>query len=154
MLNILSVLSWVSFPNSGAYCAAKSAEWSLTNALRQELAPQGTRVSSLHVGYMDTDMARHVSSAKSNPADIAKIAVDGIAAGDAEIIADEISRQVLAGLSSGVRAGLYPLASPDRACTRSGSMACRSAPGRRSPSTAGRPRLPWAAVPAARDSVP
>jgi NAD(P)-dependent dehydrogenase (short-subunit alcohol dehydrogenase family) len=107
VLNILSALSWVSFPDSGAYCAAKSAEWSLTNALRQELAPQGTRVSSLHVGYMDTDMARHVSSAKSNPADIAKIGVDGIAAGDAEIIADEISRQVLAGLSSGV-AGLYP----------------------------------------------
>ena len=43
-------------------------------------------------------MARHVSSAKSDPADIAKIAIDGIAAGDAEIIADEISRQVLAGL--------------------------------------------------------
>jgi NAD(P)-dependent dehydrogenase (short-subunit alcohol dehydrogenase family) len=107
VLNILSVLSWVSYPNSGAYCAAKSAEWSLTNALRQELAPQGTRVSSLHVGYMDTDMARHVSSAKSDPAGIAKIAIDGIAAGDAEIIADEISRQVLAGLSSGV-AGLYP----------------------------------------------
>ena len=107
VLNILSVLSWVNFPNSGAYCAAKSAEWSLTNGLRQELAPQGTRVSALHVGYMDTDMARHVSAPKSNPADIAKIAVDGIAAGDAEIIADEISKQVLAGLSSGV-AGLYP----------------------------------------------
>jgi NAD(P)-dependent dehydrogenase (short-subunit alcohol dehydrogenase family) len=107
ILNILSVLSWVSFPNSGAYCAAKSAEWSLTNGLRQELAPQGTRVSALHVGYMDTDMARHVSAPKSNPADIAKIAVDGIAAGDAEIIADEISRQVRSGLSAGV-AALYP----------------------------------------------
>jgi NAD(P)-dependent dehydrogenase (short-subunit alcohol dehydrogenase family) len=46
VLNILSVLSWISFPGSGAYCAAKSAEWSLTNALRQELAPQGTRVSA------------------------------------------------------------------------------------------------------------
>ena len=107
MLNILSVLSWVSYPGSGAYCAAKSAEWSLTNALRQELAPQGTRVSALHVGYMDTDMTRRVTAPKSNPAGIAKIAVDGIAAGDAEIIADEVSRQVLAGLSSGV-AGLYP----------------------------------------------
>ena len=50
MLNILSVLAWVSFPTTGAYCAAKSAEWSLTNALRQELAGQGTRVSALHVG--------------------------------------------------------------------------------------------------------
>jgi NAD(P)-dependent dehydrogenase (short-subunit alcohol dehydrogenase family) len=107
VLNILSVLSWVSIPGSGAYCAAKSAEWSLTNALRQELAPQGTRVSSLHVGYMDTDMARHVDAPKSDPADIARIAIDGIAAGDAEIIADELSKRVLAGLSSGV-AGLYP----------------------------------------------
>ena len=50
ILNVLSVLSWVSFPQIGAYGAAKSAEWSLTNALRQELATQGTRVSALHVG--------------------------------------------------------------------------------------------------------
>ena len=33
ILNILSVLSWFSLPGIGAYCAAKSAEWSLTNAL-------------------------------------------------------------------------------------------------------------------------
>src|SRR3984957_6283866 len=52
VLNVLSALSWVSFPGSGAYCAAKSAEWSLTNALRQQLAGQGTQVAALHVGYM------------------------------------------------------------------------------------------------------
>jgi NAD(P)-dependent dehydrogenase (short-subunit alcohol dehydrogenase family) len=86
---------------------AKSAEWSLTNALRQELAPQGTRVSTLHVGHMDTDMARHVDAPKSDPAVIAKLAIDGIEAGDAEIIADEISQRVRAGLSGGV-AALYP----------------------------------------------
>ncbi len=107
MLNILSVLSWVSFPGSGAYCAAKSAEWSLTNALRLELAAQGTRVTALHVGYMDTDMIGHLDVPKSNPADIAKLAIDGIEAGDTEIVADEISTQVLAKLSAGV-AGLYP----------------------------------------------
>jgi NAD(P)-dependent dehydrogenase (short-subunit alcohol dehydrogenase family) len=107
VLNILSALSWVSFPASGAYCAAKSAEWSLTNALRQELAPQGTRVSSLHVGYMDTDMTRNVTAPKSDPADIANIAIDGIESGDAEIIADEVSKHVLAGLAGGV-AALYP----------------------------------------------
>jgi len=107
ILNILSVLSWLSFPNVGAYCAAKSAEWSLTNALRQELAAQGTRVSSLHVGYMNTDMAKDVDAPKADPADVARIALDGIAAGDAEIVADEITKHVLAGLSAGV-AGLYP----------------------------------------------
>src|SRR5208282_5639156 len=109
VLNVLSVLSWLSFPDSGAYCAAKSAEWSLTNALRQELALQGTRVSSLHVGYMDTDMTRSIDAPKADPGAIARLALDGIGAGDAEIIADEISKQVLAGLSAGV-AGLYPQA--------------------------------------------
>src|SRR5208282_5797327 len=109
VLNILSVLSWLSIPRSGAYCAAKSAEWSLTNALRLELAPQGTRVTSLHVGYMDTDMTRGIDAPKSDPADIARIAIDGVAAGEAEIVADEVSKHVLAALSAGV-AGLYPQA--------------------------------------------
>jgi NAD(P)-dependent dehydrogenase (short-subunit alcohol dehydrogenase family) len=107
ILNILSVLSWVSFPAVGAYCAAKSAEWSLTNALRPELAEQNIRIAGLHVGYMDTDMAASVSGPKANPADIAEIALDGIEAGAWEIVADETSRQVLAGLSGGV-AALYP----------------------------------------------
>jgi len=107
VLNILSVLSWVSFPASGAYCAAKSAEWSLTNALRQELAPQGTRVTGLHVGYMDTDMARAVDAPKVDPGDVARMAVDGVESGLAEVLADDVSRSVLAGLSGGV-AALYP----------------------------------------------
>jgi NAD(P)-dependent dehydrogenase (short-subunit alcohol dehydrogenase family) len=107
ILNILSALSWVTFPQIGAYCAAKSAEWALTNALRQELATQCTRVSSLHVGYMDTDMAKAVDGPKADPADVARLALDGIVAGDAEILADEVSKHVLHALSSGV-AGLYP----------------------------------------------
>jgi NAD(P)-dependent dehydrogenase (short-subunit alcohol dehydrogenase family) len=102
-----SVLSWISFANIGAYCAAKSAAWSSTNALRQELGPQRTLVSALHVGYMDTDMTSGVDAPKSDPADIARIALDGIAAGIPEIVADEISKSVLAGLSGGV-AALYP----------------------------------------------
>jgi len=111
VLNVLSVLSWVSFAGNGAYCAAKSAEWSLTNALRQELAPRGVGVTALHVGYMDTDMARHVSAAKSSPADVARLALDGVEAGLPEVLADEISRQVQAGLAGGVPA-LYPQLTP------------------------------------------
>jgi NAD(P)-dependent dehydrogenase (short-subunit alcohol dehydrogenase family) len=107
VLNVLSVLSWVSFPDSGAYSAAKSAEWSLTNALRQQLAGQNTQVTALHVGYMDTDMARHVTSPKTDPAVVAKLALDGLAAGQPEVVADEISQQVERGLAGGV-AALYP----------------------------------------------
>jgi NAD(P)-dependent dehydrogenase (short-subunit alcohol dehydrogenase family) len=107
VLNILSALSWVAFPQSGAYCAAKSAAWSLTNSLRQELAPSGILVSALHVGYMDTDMTKSIDAAKSDPADIARIAIDGIEADQTEIIADDTSRAVQARLSGGV-AALYP----------------------------------------------
>lgn len=107
VLNVLSVLSWISFPASGAYSAAKAAEWSLTNTLRQELAERGIRVSGLHVGYMDTDMAAGVEAPKSDPAAVAKLAIDGLAAGDYEILADDVSRTVRAGLAGGVPA-LYP----------------------------------------------
>ncbi|MQY16538.1 hypothetical protein SRB5_67370 [Streptomyces sp. RB5] len=107
ILNVLSVLSWVSFPTVGAYAAAKSAQWSLTNTLRQQLAPRGITVSGLHVGYMDTDMARHVEGPKTAPADVARAAVDGIAAGSPEIVVDDLSRRVQAGLAGGVSA-LYP----------------------------------------------
>ena len=107
ILNVLSVLSWFSSDASGAYSAAKGAEWQLTNALRLELAPRHIRVAGLHVGYMDTDMTSVISAPKANPADIAILAVDAIAADAYEIIADDTSRTVQAGLSVGVSA-IYP----------------------------------------------
>jgi NAD(P)-dependent dehydrogenase (short-subunit alcohol dehydrogenase family) len=107
ILNILSVLSWVSFPPFGAYGAAKAAQWSLTNALRIQLADQNIRVAGLHVGYIDTDMVRSATGPKIAPADVARIAADGIADGAYEILADDLSRQLQSGLAAGV-AGLYP----------------------------------------------
>jgi NAD(P)-dependent dehydrogenase (short-subunit alcohol dehydrogenase family) len=107
MLNVLSALSWYTIPSTGGYCAAKSAEWSLTNSLRQELAAQGTQVSALHVGFMDTDMTRGVTAPKIDPAEVASLALDELAAGQLEILADETSKQLRAGLSGGV-AALYP----------------------------------------------
>ncbi|WP_444951374.1 SDR family oxidoreductase [Micromonospora ureilytica] len=107
ILNVLSALSWVNFPGVGAYGAAKSAEWAMTNALRVQLAERGVRVAGLHVGYMDTDMAAGVDAPKSDPAVIARIGVDGIETDAYEIVTDETSRQVQAGLAGGV-AALYP----------------------------------------------
>ena len=72
-----------------------------------QLAGQGIRVAGLHVGYMDTNMVRTVTAPKSDPAGIARIAVDGIAAGAYEILADNGARQAQAALAAGVSA-LYP----------------------------------------------
>jgi NAD(P)-dependent dehydrogenase (short-subunit alcohol dehydrogenase family) len=107
VLTILSVLSWFSLPTIGPYCASKAAAWSTVNSLRQELADQGTTMSALHVGYMDTDMAARVTESKSAPSDVARLAIDGIEQGTLEIVADEMSAFVRGQLGSGV-AGLYP----------------------------------------------
>ncbi|OZC94438.1 short-chain dehydrogenase [Rhodococcus sp. 06-412-2B] len=107
ILNVLSVLSWLAFPEAGAYSAAKSAQWSMTNSLRVELAPRNIRVTGLHVGYMDTDLTAGVDAPKLDPAVVAKLALDELSAGNHEIIADELSRQVRSGLAGGV-ASLYP----------------------------------------------
>jgi short-subunit dehydrogenase len=82
------------------YSATKSAAWSLSNGLRNELAGQGTQVTSLHVGYMDTDMAAHVQGDKSSPDDVARQALAGVEAGRPEVLADEVSRQLKQTLSS------------------------------------------------------
>ncbi|WP_329326479.1 SDR family oxidoreductase [Streptomyces sp. NBC_01689] len=107
IMNVLSVLSWVSVTASAGYAAAKSAEWSVTNALRVALADQGTRVTALHVGYMATDMAAKVASPKADPIEVARAGLDGVEAGLDEVLADDASRQVQAALSEGPGA-LYP----------------------------------------------
>ena len=104
VLNVLSVLSWVSLPDAAAYSAAKAAEWSVTNALRGALAGQGTQVTALHVGYMDTDMVAALDVPKSDPADIARIALEGVEKGLLEVVADDLSRQVQSGLSASAEA--------------------------------------------------
>lgn len=100
VLNVLSVLSWLHPAPLGAYSAAKAAAWALTDALRDQLAPRGVVVSALHVGYMDTDMAARIpADQKIDPALVATAALDGVAAGSPEILADEITRTVKQGLN-------------------------------------------------------
>lgn len=100
ILNVLSVLAWFHAPQFGAYAAAKAAGWAMTDALREELAPRGIHVAALHVGYMDTDMAAFVpADQKADPAAVAAQALDGLFAGDTEILADDLTRSVRAQLS-------------------------------------------------------
>jgi NAD(P)-dependent dehydrogenase (short-subunit alcohol dehydrogenase family) len=97
IVNILSVLSWLALPASGAYSASKAAAWSFTNALRAEL-PE-TQVLAVHVGYMDTDMTARLDVPKISAAGVATQILDALESGATELLADEVSRQVKAGLS-------------------------------------------------------
>ena len=111
IVNVLSVLSWISSPGAAVYCASKAAGWSLTNSIRLELLPQGTQVLALHVGYMDTDMTAGLEGPKSSPHDVAAAVIAGLEAGAHEVLADDVSVRVRAALSSEL-AALYPAISP------------------------------------------
>lgn len=100
ILNVLSVLSWVSYDGANAYSAAKAAEWSLTNGIRLELAAQGTLVTGLHLGAADTDMMAGVDVAKNDPADVVRVALDGIEAARLEVLIDDASTEAKAALAA------------------------------------------------------
>lgn len=107
VLNILSALSWLSSDGATAYAAAKAAEWSLTNGVRLELAGQGTLVTGLHVGAVDTDMMAGWDIPKNEPTDVVRAGLDAIEAGRLEVLVDEASAGIKAALSADPRA-LYP----------------------------------------------
>lgn len=100
ILNVLSVASWINSPLLGIYGTTKSAAWALTNGLRLELAPQKTQVTGLHVGFVDTDLVRGMDVPKTAPELVVQRAFDGLEAGDAEVLADDITRAVKQGLSA------------------------------------------------------
>lgn len=97
VLNVLSAVAWMTVEGNAAYAAAKSAQWALTNGVRLELAAQGTLVSALVPGLIDTsalrDFAREAGiplpeDRLNDPRTLARRALDGIAAGDVEILDD------------------------------------------------------------------
>lgn len=100
LLNVLSVASWVNGAELAAYSASKSAAWSLTNALRHELAGQKTQVLGLHMAYVDTDLTRGFEVQKSSAEAIVQRALDGLAAGADEVLADVLTQQVKQGLAA------------------------------------------------------
>lgn len=98
ILNVMSALSFRVFPGSGAYSAAKAAEWALTAATRLELAAQGTQVTGLHVAATDTDMMAGWDIPKNDPADVVRLTLDGVEAGLQEVLADDDTRAAKAQL--------------------------------------------------------
>lgn len=58
VVNVLSVLSWLTMQGTGGYSAPKATGWALSNALRQEMKAQGTELLAVHSAVIDTDMGR------------------------------------------------------------------------------------------------
>ncbi|MCW5652258.1 SDR family oxidoreductase [Hydrogenophaga sp.] len=100
LLNVLSVASWVNGSELAAYSASKSAAWALTNSLRHELVAQKTQVLGLHMAYVDTDLTRGFDVPKTSPETIVQRALDALAAGAEEVLADALTEQVKQGVTA------------------------------------------------------
>lgn len=100
IVNVLSALSWFAAPGTGAYSAAKAAEWNMTNSVRLELADQGTFVQGVVLGAADTDILADYDGPKIDPRDVPRRSVDGLVAGSIEVIVDDWSAMVKNSLSA------------------------------------------------------
>lgn len=108
LVNVLSIVSWFANPQNSSYCASKSAAWSLTNAARIELRRQGTLVTGVFAGVIDTEMgAAFTDLPKVSPQSVVDQALDGIEAGAEEVLCDERTRSVKAALPRDL-AEIYP----------------------------------------------
>ncbi len=99
IVNVLSAAALVNLPNMGGYGPSKAAARSLTTGVRAELADQGTQVTALIVGSVDTRMAAHVAGAKEQPADIARAGIKAIKHGIDELDTDRMAVEVRAAVA-------------------------------------------------------
>ena len=103
IVNVLSALSWFSSDGVNSYAVAKAAEWSLTNGVRLELTAQGTLVTGVHVGAVDTDLMAGYDGAMVSPATVVHAALDGIEDDQIEVVVDDWSALVKASLAGDPR---------------------------------------------------
>lgn len=94
--NVLSAGSWLAGHGNLAYSASKAAALSLTNTMRAELNPRGIQVTAIHAGFIDTDMMASFPGHKLAPRAVADAALSAIAAGEQEVLVDEMSRRAKA----------------------------------------------------------
>jgi NAD(P)-dependent dehydrogenase (short-subunit alcohol dehydrogenase family) len=96
IVNLLSVVALASMPALGGYSASKAALYSLTQALRAELAKKRIRVHAVFPGPVDTDMIRSIEMPKTSPSDVAVSLLDAVEADAEDIFPDPMSKQVQA----------------------------------------------------------
>ena len=91
IVNVLSVAAVVPAAFMGGYSTSKAAMWFLSAITRAELAQQGTQVTSLVLGSVDTRMAAHVEGNREDPRDIARVGLDAVEAGVQTVATDKMA---------------------------------------------------------------
>jgi NAD(P)-dependent dehydrogenase (short-subunit alcohol dehydrogenase family) len=104
IVNLISILAHMNLPQMASLCASKAALLSATQAMRAELAAQGTRVMAVLPGAVDTDMTRDFEGAKMAPVEVAAALVHGLSVGAEEVYPGEMAAGVAMGLAVDAKA--------------------------------------------------
>ena len=100
IVNILSAAALSNVPVLGTYSASKAAAYSMTQGVRSELADQGTFVSAIFVGSVDTRMAAAVKDApKVTPLYTARVTLHALQRREEEVDADPMTIDLRARLA-------------------------------------------------------
>jgi len=99
IVNVLSAAAILAVPKMGGYSPSKFAARALTTSVRAELADQGTQLSSLIVGSIDTRMADHVEGRKESPDTVAKAGIRAIEKNINEVDTDAFAINVRAAIA-------------------------------------------------------
>ena len=100
IVNILSVASWFTDPFMATYGASKHAALVVSDAARVQLAKQGTPVVGVYAGYIDTEMAAHVSGPKTPAAQVVQRTLDAVRRGETHVMADDRAGTIRARLQA------------------------------------------------------
>ncbi len=85
VVNMLTLLSFVSAPGFAGYNASKAAAWSMSMSLRAYLRPKGIQVINAFPAGIDTDMLAGVDAPKDNPAAVVRDVLAAVKAGQEDV---------------------------------------------------------------------
>ncbi len=91
-----SIVSMKCFSDFTTYCASKAAAYSVTQALREQLAEQGTSVVSVHPGPIATRMAEKAGMTEmaEQPSLVGEAIVEALRTGTFHVFPDSMARQI------------------------------------------------------------
>lgn len=113
LVQLNSVASIKAFADFATYSASKAAAYSITQALRDKLAAQGTLVVSVHPGPIATDMAHDAGLGEiaEPPSLVGDAIIAGLAAGDFHVFPDSMAKQFWQAYEGYARAIIEPAGS-------------------------------------------
>ncbi|NET53563.1 MAG: SDR family oxidoreductase [Merismopedia sp. SIO2A8] len=97
-----SVVSMKCFSNFATYSASKAAAYSISQALKELLEAQGTRVLSVHPGPIATDMgdAAGLTEIAEPPTLVPEGIIEALKAGEFHVFPDSMAKQIGAAYNS------------------------------------------------------